>query len=337
MAKGVFVSFQVVKAAVSVEAALQRYGVLEKFRRNGDTLTGPCPIHGGENPTAFKVSTDKNAWRCFTNKECGGGNVLDLVAKKERCSIRDAALKLQEWFNVDSRKAVQKEESKPQDAKPIEKSPPNPKVKKSKAKPAEKNEPLAFELKDLDATHAYLKERGLTEKTIASFGLGYCRSGIMTGRIAIPLHNKTGQLIGYAGRWPGQAPADKEPYKFPGSFNRSLELFNLHRALAADAGRPLIVVPGFFDCMWLWQSGYERVVSILGDIVSAPQAEMIAQAGRGGRVLVLVSNTDKGRERSHHAAGMLYQQAYVRVTIVPNQGQSVDQLTPDELNAIVSV
>jgi len=28
----------------------------------------------------------------------------------------------------------------------------------------------------------------------------------MQGRIVIPLHNEQGELVGYAGRWPGEPP-----------------------------------------------------------------------------------------------------------------------------------
>src|SRR5260221_6959222 len=78
---------------------LNLYGVLATFKRSGNRLSGPCPIHGGSNPTQFRVDTDKNLWNCFS--ECKhGGNVLDFIAKKEDISIHDAALKACEWFSI---------------------------------------------------------------------------------------------------------------------------------------------------------------------------------------------------------------------------------------------
>ncbi len=55
------------------------------------------------------------------------------------------------------------------------------------------NPPLTFELKNLDSKHPYLNGRGLDQKTIAIFGLGYCNRGLMQGRIVIPLHNEQGE------------------------------------------------------------------------------------------------------------------------------------------------
>ena len=55
-----FVDFKAVKAAVSILQVLERYGIAEKFKRSGDSLSGPCPLHDGQNPTQFRVSISKN-------------------------------------------------------------------------------------------------------------------------------------------------------------------------------------------------------------------------------------------------------------------------------------
>ncbi len=86
MPKSQFVDFRAVKAAVTIVQVLEHYDLMSKLHRNGDTLTGPCPIHGGDNETAFRVSISKNCWNCFSR--CGGGgNVLDFVARKEGVSV----------------------------------------------------------------------------------------------------------------------------------------------------------------------------------------------------------------------------------------------------------
>ena len=91
-AKKPFVDFRAIRAQVTMEQVLDHYGVLDTFKRNGNRLSGPCPIHGGSNPTQFRVDTDKNLWNCFS--ECkNGGNVLDFIARKEDVSIHAAAIK----------------------------------------------------------------------------------------------------------------------------------------------------------------------------------------------------------------------------------------------------
>src|ERR1051326_7363867 len=100
MPKTSFVDFKAVKAAISMEQVLGHYGLMDKFKRKGDSLSGPCPIHKGSNPTQFRISISKNIWNCFS--ECKqGGNVLDFIAKMEKVSIHAAALKAIEWFGLD--------------------------------------------------------------------------------------------------------------------------------------------------------------------------------------------------------------------------------------------
>src|SRR5258706_11599729 len=100
MPRSSFVDFKAVKAAITMEQLLQHYGLLDRFKKSGDSLSGPCPIHKGENPTQFRVSVSKNIWNCFS--ECKhGGNTLDFIARMESVTIHAAALKAIEWFNLD--------------------------------------------------------------------------------------------------------------------------------------------------------------------------------------------------------------------------------------------
>src|SRR5688572_32064886 len=100
MPKALFVDFKAVKAAVSMEQVLQQYNLLDQFKRSGDNLSGPCPIHKGTNPTQFRVSVSKNVWNCFS--ECKqGGNVLDFIAAMEKITIHAAALKAVQCFHLD--------------------------------------------------------------------------------------------------------------------------------------------------------------------------------------------------------------------------------------------
>ncbi len=91
------VDFKAIKQAVPLLAILQRYQV-QGLKNHGAELRGRCPIHKGESTESFHVNTQKNVFQCFSCK--AKGNVLDFVAAMEQCSVRDAGLKLQDWFGL---------------------------------------------------------------------------------------------------------------------------------------------------------------------------------------------------------------------------------------------
>src|SRR5689334_7962156 len=183
MPKSSFIDFKAVKAAITMEQLLQHYGLLYQFKRSGDSLSGPCPIHKGSNPTQFRVSVSKNIWNCFS--QCKkGGNVLDFIAKMEDASVHAAALKAIEWFGLDaaamSAQSDQGSEGRSEAVKshPARLPTPPPKKQPAPAEDNNPNKPLAFRLEKLEREHPYLALRGLTLETIVDFGVGYCTKGM---------------------------------------------------------------------------------------------------------------------------------------------------------------
>src|SRR5438552_1066614 len=149
MPKSSFVDFKAVKAAITMEQVLQHYGLFDQFKRSGDSLSGPCPIHKGTNPTQFRVSVSKNIWNCFS--ECKhGGNVLDFIARMEAISIHAAALKAIQWFHLDPETMSADSESASEQvgdaAKSTEASRQKSATKPPPQESAKPNQPLKFRL-----------------------------------------------------------------------------------------------------------------------------------------------------------------------------------------------
>jgi len=342
MPKSLFVDFKAVKTAITMEQVLEHYGLLDSFKRSGDSLSGPCPIHKGSNPTQFRVSIAKNIWHCFS--ECKhGGNVLDFIAKMEDVSIHAAAVKAIEWFSLDPETVSGKpDEGTEHDSEAPEKNTeraPKP-VTKNPAKPEENskpNKPLGFRLDKLEREHPYLlKERGLTLETIIDFGIGFCAKGIMEGRIAIPIHNVEGAVVAYAGRFPGEPAEDTPKYKLPPGFKKSLELFNLDRVLKEPAEKPLIIVEGFFDCMKLHQHGCRKVVALMGSTLTAAQEELIKKHTTGSRrVIVMLDEDEAGRAGREDVVVRLSRFCFVKVHVFPKEDTQPEHLSADDLSGIL--
>ena len=116
------------------------------------------------------------------------------------------------------------------------------------------NAPLDFELQGLAYDHPYLRERGFTEETIKTFGLGYCHRGLMKGRIAIPLHDTDGTLIGYAGRI-----VDEEAIGEDTTWWRSWELRALKRKpISCGISSPSMARYGSFPMATQQASGWRK-------------------------------------------------------------------------------
>ena len=341
MAKTKFVDFKAVKAAITMEQLLGHYQILDQFKRTGDSLNGPCPIHKGSNPTQFRVSTTKNIWNCFSDCE-HGGNTLDFITKMEKCSIHAAALKAIEWFNLDpeamaasddNAEAAEPKTSAPA-AKPAARPAVSPKFTPESNVP---NAPLKFRLDKLERTHPYLtEERGLTPETIVDFGIGYCAKGMMADRIAIPIHNAKGEVVAYAGRFVGEAPEGTPKYKLPPGFRKSQELFNLDRAIKEPADKPLLIVEGFFDAMKIHDHGYRKVVAIMGATLSSAQEELIRQhTTSDSHVIVMLDENEAGKAGREDIACRLSKFCFVRVHPFSQPDMEPEHLTAEEVQQLM--
>ncbi len=196
--------------------------------------------------------------------------------------------------------------------KPTAAQAPPPKVETVKEVPKVVNAPLDFELKGLDAKHPYLLNRGFTQATIEHFGLGFCSRGMLKDRVAIPLHDHDGKLLGYAGRVVDDSTIkENNPrYRFPGErdrdgktyeFRKTLFLYNGFRikALVDD----LIIVEGFAGVWWLFQNDQPNTVATMGADCSERQAELIVSLVKPGGIIWVMPDGDKAGER--HAQTLL--------------------------------
>jgi DNA primase len=332
MAEG-FVDFRAVKERISIQAVLDHYGI--KLRRaNQNSLRGACPLptHSSEKSSeSFGVQTAKNIWACqstscaATRRGKKGGNIIDLVAIMENCSIRDAANQLHNWFLSSSPATPPAPQPKTQPTGKLVAE------KKADGENVEVNKPLSFTLKDVDPSHPYLRQRGIKEETARHFGVGFFPGrGSMSGKVVVPIHNERGELVAYAGR---SIDGSEPKYKMPSGFQKSAVLFNLHRVrgLSAEVLNSVIVVEGFFDCLKVHQAGLHQVVAMMGSSLSDAQQEFLQQFKQ---VILFLDGDEAGRAGALFIAPRLVHRTFVKVINLPD-GKQPDQLSSDELKAII--
>jgi DNA primase len=269
-------------------------------------------------------------------------------------AVRTVALRLCDLFQIEG--VIRDREAKETITPPRTKSPQSPAQGRLPPRPATNepaqsafpsriNQPLDFELKGLDPNHPYLLKRGFTPETIAHFGLGYCSRGYLAGRIAIPLHDSGGRLIGYAGRLVDDSATspEKPKYKFPSrrehdgiilEFRKTAFLYNVHR-LRQPLER-VVVVEGFPSVWWLHQHGITNVVALMGWSCSPEQTRQIIEATTpSGHILVLPDGDEAGSRCASELLTATAQHRYVRLVRLPNEIQPTT-LSGQQLNTYMS-
>lgn len=354
----VWIDYEEVKQKVSMKDALEVFGIADQFQQRGRQLVSQCPLpchtHGPRpNREQFKISRkdDRDCWYCFGDCK-RGGSVVDFVQAMTGYSLAHTRL----WFfeNFGDRLTSQKpkeqaeapqppsepkketahdetgwtSESPQALSRPVNIPTPNPSVKPLK--------PLRFRL-NLDSTAAYLRDRGLTDDTIAHFGCGLASKGILAGYVCFPIYRWPRQEVdenpvGYVGRLPSETFDDEHPrYKLPTGFNVSACVQGLAEAIdATPDGTPLVVVEGAFKTAWLYQHGISSAVSTLTSNVSDEQARLLVSTGRP--IVLFFDGHADAREAMQRAATKLYERTYVRIARLP-EGREPDDLSGDELLA----
>ena len=324
-----WVNFKELRARLSFEEVLKKYGV--EVKRKGKQHHGYCPLPGHvgkRNSPSFSANLERGIFQCFG---CGAkGNILDFAVLMEKLDpangddVRSVALKFQKEFNLAEQKPKKPEKQKSEPEL----------LPQESTKQVIVNAPLDFELKRLDPDHPYLEKRGFDKETIARFGLGFASKGMLAGRIAIPIHNPQGTLVGYAGRIvDDRAISEEHPrYKFPPprerdgkvyEFQKLKLLYNAHRIRKPLEN--LIVVEGFSSVWWLTQMGFPNSVALMGWVSSDEQTRIITDlVSPTGRVWLMSDGDEPGRRCAEQFLTRISPRRFVRWVTLDEGKQPTD-------------
>jgi DNA primase len=332
-----WIDFKKLRANLDFEQVLKHYGV--EVKRKGDQHQGFCPLpdhQGKKNSPSFSANLKRGIFQCFG---CGAkGNVLEFAAMMEKIDLKDGTAMRNVALELRRQFCPELDETPKGTTKPEE----QPEAKPKQELPVVVNAPLDFELKGLDQTHPYLPSRGFTPETIAYFGLGFCSRGMLKDRVAIPLHDQDGKLIGYAGRVVNDAAIseDNPRYRFPGArerngkvfeFRKTLFLYNGFRIKAPVDG--LIVVEGFTSVWWLHQNGLPHVVATMGCGCSERQTELIVSlVSPAGRAWIVPDGNKAGERLAQSLLGQVSPHRFVRWVKLDGDKQPTD-LSEEQLKS----
>ena len=296
--------FTHLKQVVSIAAVLADKGLILRFKKRGNHLFGPCPVHGGDNPGAFVVSLSKNLWYCFTGCNTGG-DVVRFAQLLNRSSYAQTAQYLASLAN-------------------------RPPVSWDNTPGSIDNtfQPFTRRL-NLDPSVPWFQQKGIHPQTARAFESGaYHGPGFLTDCIAVRLHDQQGNPLGYAGRRMNTSDVREHgKWKFPHSLPKKSILYNLHRL---KINTPCLIV---VECPW----GVMRLaqlnipaVALLGVQISPIQHNILI---RFPRLILMLDGDHAGRTASAQLQRILADDTVVYQALLP-QGKDPDDLNDDQLIAL---
>ena len=300
--------FNLLKKTVHISTVLDDKGLLSAFRRRGDRLVGPCPIHGGDNPNAFVVSVSKNLWYCFTGCNRGGDNV-DLVRKLDGKNFQQTLQYLRMLAGC-QQIHLSLSSVTPKQFKPFVRKLP------------------------LDHCSTWLEQKNITPKTAAFFEVGaYYGKGFLADSIGIRLYDVNGHPIGYAAR--RLLPAAVKgygKYQFPPAFPKGTTLYNYHR-VAGSLPEKLVITECPWGVMRLHQVNLPAV-ALMGTHLSDIQCGLLEQVND---IVLMLDGDIAGVKATHRIEMKLGKKTKCRVhSIYLPFGVDPDDLTDDELREKVN-
>lgn len=302
--------FKWLKSRITIAQVLSAYGLDSHLREKNNTLYGSCPLHQGNNATAFRVDLTRGLWHCFT--VCGGGDMVELVRRIENGSYQQAARSLKRL--IDKNSNAQPEPP----LHPLSHQPFKAFTHKLLLNPYA---PFLQQQKNISVQTAICHEAGVAS-----------HSHFLNNMIAVRLYDLNANPIGYCGRRLHPADINKwGKWRFPKNFPKSSMLFNAHRAQPHRQNGIIIV-----ECPWaamrFVQAGIKNVVALLGTSLSALQIQWIIAAPA---VLLMLDADPAGRKAAAQIASILNNHTKTILHQLPD-GLEPEDLSDDQLRSIAS-
>ncbi|QCK84079.1 toprim domain-containing protein [Geobacillus kaustophilus NBRC 102445] len=306
-----------IRDAVDVRKLLEVYGA-QRIHGSGN-IRSTCPIHRGDNPTAFAFNEHTKLYYCHTQCQ-DGGDVFDFVMKIEDCSFLEAAKKLAEMFNISvdwENEEIDEDYFREEARKFIEQM--------RKRNKQTKLPPFKFKAK-----MAKIKEyRGFSPEAIEHWKLRVCLEGELANRVVMPIEDIDKRLVGVTGRRLKNDMPNKWMHR-PRNLHTGWVLTGLGRNLEeVRAKNEVIVVEGIFDCVRVWDCGLKHVCTPIGTFFTEEHEQELYKAGVTQLVIGL-DNDPAGRNGTRKMIERLKYKFDITVLNLP-EGKDPCDCTCEEL------
>ncbi|MFA5629017.1 MAG: DNA primase [Dehalococcoidales bacterium] len=307
-----------------IEEVKQRIDIAEvvgqstKLTKAGKNLKGLCPFHS-EKHGSFFIYPDDQRWHCFG--ACNeGGDVFSFVMKQQNITFGEALRLLAEKAGIEvPSTSGQKEDKEKYD-----------KLYQINQAAAQYYHNVIVNSEYGDKAKAYATKRGLNEKTISDFQLGYSlnsrdalkayllnkgfsenellEAGVITktegkqshdvfsNRFMFPIFDIKGRCCGFGGRAfeDNQAKYINSPQS--AIFDKSGTLYGANLASQSIRRNDLaVLVEGYMDVIIAHQYGFANVIASMGTAVTEKQISILKKMTKN---LVLALDSDAAGEEA---------------------------------------
>ncbi len=325
---------ELIKEKLDIADVVKQYVDLKPAGKN---LKGLCPFHK-EKSGSFMVNRDRQIWHCFG---CGkGGDIFGFLMQYENIEFIEALKVLADKAGITLQRIGSGDQKKYDVLYEINR------IAKDYFR-SSIQEPIGA------SALAYLRDRGLTEATMAEFEIGLAlpgsdslmrhltkmgysvvdieRAGLafktdrgtywdrFRARIMFPLHNHFGKVIGFTGRvMPGNESADIGKYvNSPETaiFNKSKLLFGFFKTKSAVREQSTaILVEGQMDFLMAYQDGTKNIVATSGTALTVEHLKLIRRLAEN--LVLSFDNDSAGRAAAERTIDLAAAQDFnVRVII----------------------
>lgn len=320
-------------------------GEFVSMKKRGTNYVACCPFHDEKTPS-FSVSPTKNLYKCFG---CGeSGNAVGFLMKHEHYTYPEALKWLAKKYHIEIEEEEMTQEQKERQTERDGLFHVSEFAQKYFAQILYENEMgKAIGL-------SYFHGRGLSDKVIKDFGLGYSldvwdnftkyarsngysdnvlqKTGLtifkddgkcydrFKGRVMFPIYSVSGRVLGFSGRILSKEKQAAKYVNSPDSeiYNKSHILYGLYQAKNAIAKQDKVyLVEGNIDVISMYQSGVENTVASCGTSLTVEQVRLMRRYTKN--VTVLYDGDKAGIKAAFRAVNMLFDEGlHVRVVLFPD-------------------
>jgi hypothetical protein len=277
------------RLAYAFEEILAYYGItVDDYRVIGAQIRMICPIHSGDNRSAFVWRGEYGCWTCYTEQchKVHGSSAFGFIVAMEGGDTR-RAMKVAKQLLADHRELIISRRHHKRYT-----------IEKVTHNTQESADEIA---RSRFIYSTYPIERGIPRDIQERYRIGIYKD-LYPDKIGFPVFARSGRIVGitlrnlhasdYASKWIHK----------PTGYKSSINLYNIHRATPRNG--TIIITEGPVDVLKLVASGISNCVASFGCHLSYDQIELLKKIG-AYKVILAYDDDSAGERGTGEAAKLL--------------------------------